>query len=642
MKKDIYKNLKKFSLSGFIKKMHPKKSLRGVIFGNFGAMNLGDEAILAGELKELKKVSNLKVHVVSRNPGEIERVHHAKSISLFNVVKIINEVRESDFIIVGGGGIMCKSDRNLIGLTYQIYTLILSLLLPKLFKKNIYAVGIGVYRNTNPFILYVAILLLRSVKLLTVRDFHSHELLREKNVKSTLFKDNSFLMDLLSKKTVQKYKFFENKYNTGKKNIGFALMKPDGKLDEERAIKRIIAYVKKHYKESNFWFYSCDFQGNYYNDRKFSEKVYDRIKKEVGSGPVCFFIPENWSPQKFFSSFKLMDYFVTMRLHASIFAYRNNIKFESIPYDIKCVSFLESIGKSQNMVSDAAATENKSVAKSGIDALPNIKRLFVPLLTLVRRGIYILLSMIDVITLAPKNKISVLSYHSVNEDNWRFSIDAAEIKKQISYLKKHYNFITLKTLEDYLNGKKQILRPSIILTFDDGYEDILKMKTFFEKNKIKPALFVLGNPEGANRKELDTNRPFLTKDGIVSLAKSGWEIGSHTNTHSNLVSLSQSDMNSEIIQSKKMLEKILETDIRYFAYPRGKYNEHVLKTVKKAGYSLGLTMDEGIISKDTNPLLIPRIGVDRTHNFMEFKTLPSPSNIDLRRVVKSSLLGRFI
>jgi polysaccharide pyruvyl transferase WcaK-like protein/peptidoglycan/xylan/chitin deacetylase (PgdA/CDA1 family) len=640
MKKDLYKKLSTFSISKFIKKMHPEKHLRGVIFGNFGAMNLGDEAILAGMLQELSALKDLELNIVSRYPREIKRLHRRQAISFINLFKIINEIRKSDFILIGGGGIICKADRGVIGFMYQIYMLVVYMLIPKLFNKKVYAVGIGVYDNTNPIILKFASFLLKTLDLVTVRDFHSYELLKRSNINTKIYKDNSYLMKLIPKKDLFEDKFIAEFYNNKKRNIGFALIAPDNAHDENNLIKKIINYAKKNGSNADFWFYACDYQDNYYNDLLFSEKVLQSIKDKVGKNVNCHIIPTSWHPQKFFSSFKLMDTIVSIRLHSSIFAYRQGMEFLSSAYDLKCISFLESIGKKYSLVSN---TEKNTKTKS---VVININKSFAEvtfsIIIYIRRIIYIILGFIDKFTNSDRNKITILSYHSIMRDNWRFSIDADEIKKQIKYLKTHYNFITLKMLEDYLNGERQILKPSIILTFDDGYKDILKMKRFLKSNNIKPALFVLSDPQNANEKELGTKRPHLTKRDIHSLIKHGWEIGSHTNTHPNLSLLSPAELNEEVIKSKLKLENELNIPIKYFAYPRGKYSEQVVKFVKKAGYSLGLTMDDGIISKNSNPLLIPRVGVDRTHSFNEFKTLFSQSNINLRKTIKATLLARYL
>jgi peptidoglycan/xylan/chitin deacetylase (PgdA/CDA1 family) len=264
------------------------------------------------------------------------------------------------------------------------------------------------------------------------------------------------------------------------------------------------------------------------------------------------------------------------------------------------------------------------------------------MVTSTRQTAYTLLGTIDRKVLKKQNPVFVLSYHSVAKDDWRFSVDATVLKKQIQYLKKNFDIISLKTLEDYIAGKVAITKPSVVLTFDDGYKDILTMKEYFKKNNITPALFILANTKNPNWKELGSKRSFLTKREILSLHKAGWEIGCHSATHANLATLSEKELQEEIVAAKKALQNNLGITIAYFAYPRGKYNNTVLQFVKKAKFRMALTMDDGIIRPNINLLTVPRVGVDRTHTFKEFTSAFSPSVVLLRKAVKESPIGRYL
>jgi peptidoglycan/xylan/chitin deacetylase (PgdA/CDA1 family) len=270
------------------------------------------------------------------------------------------------------------------------------------------------------------------------------------------------------------------------------------------------------------------------------------------------------------------------------------------------------------------------------------KQILISAITTARQATYALLSTFDRTVLKKQNKIVILSYHSVAKDTWRFSVDPSVLKKQITYLQKNFDIISLQTVHAYIQGKVEITKPSVVLTFDDGYKDILTMRDFFKKNNIKPALFLLANTKTPNWKELGTKRPFLTKREILSLHKSGWEIGCHSGTHANLATLTDKEIQQETVSAKKALETHLGIKIEYFAYPRGKYNSRVLNFIKKAKYKMALTMDDGFITTKTDLLRVPRVGVDRTHSFKEFTATFSPSVVRVRKLVKDSPVGRYL
>jgi len=74
----------------------------------------------------------------------------------------------------------------------------------------------------------------------------------------------------------------------------------------------------------------------------------------------------------------------------------------------------------------------------------------------VRRAVYMTLGFFDRKIFKLKNPVFIISYHSIANDDWRFSVNEKEIKKQITYLKKHFEIITLLTLHEFLQEKKRL------------------------------------------------------------------------------------------------------------------------------------------------------------------------------------------
>lgn len=103
------------------------------------------------------------------------------------------------------------------------------------------------------------------------------------------------------------------------------------------------------------------------------------------------------------------------------------------------------------------------------------------------------------------------------------------------------------------------------------------------------------------------NEGRLTKTQILELKNEGWEIISHSNTHTHLTELTDSQIHEQLSQSKQALKNMgIETNA--IAYPNGDYNSRVVEIVKQY-YDLGLTV--GNIANDLplNTYAINRIGV---------------------------------
>lgn len=259
---------------------------------------------------------------------------------------------------------------------------------------------------------------------------------------------------------------------------------------------------------------------------------------------------------------------------------------------------------------------------------------------LLRRCAYFLLYYIDKLLLR-KNNLFILCYHSIYNDDWFYSVKMSELKKQIEFLKKKgYQFITLDDIYKHVIGAKPIISPSVAITFDDGYSDVLNTFGLFEKEKITPAIFLISNTDCINRKQLSSNKRLLNEAEIKIIQKHGWEIGSHSSTHSKLTEINSKELSFEIADSKKILERKLQTKIKYFAYPFGAYNNNILKEIQLAGYKMAITLDDAKIQSGTNVFTIPRIGVNNTHTISEFKTIFSPNVISFRKIIKKILANK--
>ncbi len=261
--------------------------------------------------------------------------------------------------------------------------------------------------------------------------------------------------------------------------------------------------------------------------------------------------------------------------------------------------------------------------------------------SIIRRFVYISLGGVDEL-LGRKNKIVVLCYHGISNNNWFYNTKLEEFDKQMEYMISKYNPIQLKDLYLYLSGKIDIDRPSFVITFDDGYKNILKSNTVLSKYNIKPSVFLITDRKNINKGCLGTNNRLLNDKDITLLKNKGWELGSHGMTHSYLDSVCSSVLTAEVVNSKKILKKKNRNNIEYFAYPKGSYSKNVINEVKKAGYKLGLSMDDDIITEETNPFVVPRIGVNLSHTLEEFKYLASPSVIMCRGFIKNYLFKYFV
>ncbi|MDB5238796.1 MAG: glycosyltransferase [Candidatus Parcubacteria bacterium] len=338
--------------------------------------------------------------------------------------------------------------------------------------------------------------------------------------------------------------------------------------------------------------------------------------------------------------------------HGDVAAFASNIIDLLSDAELRSSLSLESVAWAQNFtwqksseefirivsrpVANQALVPEKAAARVPAQAAPVMPVSAKPAFSFfvaIRRLVYLSLGMIGRFSYKEEKGVIVLCYHSVASDPWRFSVDFKDLQAQVAHLLEHRKPVTAKQLEMHINGRKALTEPSFLIAFDDGYRDLLTTKSYFRELGIKPVVFVLANSDKADRHELDTNRPFLSVAEIGELKAAGWEIGCHGATHRDFKALTARGIYSEIIQAKAKLEKTLGYAVNYFAYPKGVYTPDILETVKRAGYDMAFSMDNGYVTENTNPIIIPRIGVDRTHSFKEFRVLASPFIVAVKFVI---------
>lgn len=262
-------------------------------------------------------------------------------------------------------------------------------------------------------------------------------------------------------------------------------------------------------------------------------------------------------------------------------------------------------------------------------------------MNIIRNIIYNFLYFFENILLIKKPLIAVLCYHNIGDDNWKFSISKSVFKNQINYLLGNREPISLSKLYSHITGEAIINKPSFVLTFDDGCVGVLEVVKFLKSKKITPTMFLIANSQKANRQELNTSIKLLNKHDILSLVKAGWEIGCHSMTHADFSRL-KSKIDEEIIDSKSKLQSDLGINVEYFSFPKGRYDHKIVSKLQNAKYKLAVTMDDGFINKNTNLYKIPRVGIDKTHSFREFKSTISTGSIWFRSLIKKTFLFKYI
>jgi len=132
------------------------------------------------------------------------------------------------------------------------------------------------------------------------------------------------------------------------------------------------------------------------------------------------------------------------------------------------------------------------------------------------------------------------------------------------------------------------------ITFDDGYERLrYYLPRLMEQYGLRPTIFIptyyIGKPNSWDYSYHLRPEPHLRAEDIREFARLGVEFGSHGHRHHALTHVEDDEFESELIESKAILEDLLGREVRTIAYPFGKADEKVFELAARAGYRYGFT-----------------------------------------------------
>lgn len=183
------------------------------------------------------------------------------------------------------------------------------------------------------------------------------------------------------------------------------------------------------------------------------------------------------------------------------------------------------------------------------------------------------------------------------------SVSPNIFSRQLDYLvANNYQTITLTQLRDGFAGSYKIdkTKKPIVITFDDGYDDAYTQAyPILKSHNMIGIFYIISGQIGQSER--------MTSQQIIDLDKNGMIIGSHTESHLDLTSVTSAELNNQLSDSKKTLEQLLKHQVSDFCYPAGKYNDGVALKVDDSGYSTAVTTKNGVANNDSDLFELPRI-----------------------------------
>ena len=209
-------------------------------------------------------------------------------------------------------------------------------------------------------------------------------------------------------------------------------------------------------------------------------------------------------------------------------------------------------------------------------------------------------------------------YHSIM-DNHDKSVSINSFELQMKLMRKMgYETINFSDLN------KNITKKKFIITFDDGYENLItNVFPILKKLEFSATCFVVTNM--LNKYNVwDENRSDYKKmklmniDQIYEWVSNGFEIGSHTKDHLDLTSLDINKKKEQIIDSKNFKNQSLGIKITSFAYPFGSFDDETIKIVQE-NYEYAVTTRPSKYNPNKfDDMKLPRISINKKTSIFKF------------------------
>lgn len=222
------------------------------------------------------------------------------------------------------------------------------------------------------------------------------------------------------------------------------------------------------------------------------------------------------------------------------------------------------------------------------------------------------------------NGFVILNYHSIAEDESTYTISPEHFTEQLTTLKKlGYNFVSLDTAAQFMEGKRALPANALVITFDDGVDSFYRCAyPILKSNDIPATIFAIVSYVGKGS-EISQ---YLSWDNMREMQRTGYfTFYSHTYSNHRYVTVDDKGTTlpalmariyrgngeretlgqyekrifSDLLKSRVVIENQLKHPVRYLALPYGASNWVSTNAAVAAGFKYILSMRPGLNTRST-------------------------------------------
>jgi peptidoglycan/xylan/chitin deacetylase (PgdA/CDA1 family) len=226
--------------------------------------------------------------------------------------------------------------------------------------------------------------------------------------------------------------------------------------------------------------------------------------------------------------------------------------------------------------------------------------------------------------------LPILMYHKLSQGaEDALTISHSHFEAQLAHLKAQgYQSISFAELQAALQNARPLPSKPVLLTFDDGYLNTYELAyPLLKKYGFKATVFLPVGFIGGKNAWDEGSEPLMSFDQIHALSGTLIEFGLHSYHHENYARYSPAQMETDVSECVKTLQKNGCAFAPVFAYPYGRMPEDV--SARKALYDIfrrhGIEFAVRIGSRinplpPADPYELKRTGIDGTDSPWAFQT----------------------
>jgi peptidoglycan/xylan/chitin deacetylase (PgdA/CDA1 family) len=202
----------------------------------------------------------------------------------------------------------------------------------------------------------------------------------------------------------------------------------------------------------------------------------------------------------------------------------------------------------------------------------------------------------------PSGGVAILAYHATPADPGHPAW--IDFRGHMSLLEElNYDVVSLATAVSRIRDGAPADRPSVAITFDDGWANNLDVAFPELARRGWPGtVFVTTSFLG--------KRPFLDEDEVRSLGALGIDVEPHTDAHPDLTTVAEARILEDLSRCRARIEDLTGRPTHWFCYPFGRVDARVRDVVSRSGLSGACTGRSGRNRPGTDPFLLRRVTPD--------------------------------